>query len=160
MLTAEWSDQLLRFFRRLLDFYQKFLALEQKKYSILLSGKLEQLDGCMKTEQAFVLKARGLERKRQSLLTAAGADQHSFRELIGQTVPPRQAEMQEVYQKLAAVFAAVRRENKKCNTMAQIKLGYVSRVLSQVSHQSKMKQIYGKDLQPTGKPEGPFSRKV
>ena len=160
MLTAECSDQLLCFFHSLNDFYKKFLKLEQDKHTILLSGKLDQLDSCMKQEQAFVLEARGLEQKRQSLLKKAGAGEHSFHELISQTEPSRQSAMQKVYGDLSSALADVQQVNQKCNELARIKLGYVSHVLSKMENQPELKQIYGKDSHLSGNPERTFSRKV
>jgi hypothetical protein len=160
MLTKEWSDRLLGFFKGLLDFYKKFLALEREKYNILISGRLEQLDGCMKREQAFSLKARGLEQKRQDLLKEAGEGQSSFRELIGQTEPSLQPNMRKIYSELSSTVSDVQRTNKKCSEITHMKLGYVSQMISKAENGPELKQIYGKKQGQAEMPEDSFSKKV
>lgn len=159
MIDAEWSDRLIQFFESLLDFYKEFLSFEQEKYSIIASGKLNELDSYLKREQAFVLKARGLDQERIKTLEEAGAAEGTFREMIPQLEPSRQERMKSLYEQISDTVNKLQSVNKRCSQMTRLKLGRVSKVLSSLENHPELKQIYGKKLQNAGS-EGTFSRKI
>lgn len=163
MVSSEWSKKLVRFFEEMLGFYRKFLALEQEKYTVLISGKpedLKKLDGYMKREQAFALKARGFESDRQKMLTEAQAPQGTLRELIAQIDPASKADMQKLYQELSDVIAEVQSTNKKCARITKIKIDSVSHVLSNIENHPELRKIYGDQLKDAEKSKTVFSEKV
>lgn len=160
MIDAERSDKLLRFFGNMLAFYQDFLTFERDKYNIIASGELEKLDEALKQEQAFTLKARGLEIERKKLLEEAGAAQYTFRELIPQVELSRQEPMKKLYSDISATVADVRQVNERCSRMTHLKMGRVSQILSKIEDHPELKQIYKSNLQNPAGGEGSFSRKV
>lgn len=160
MINGEWSDKLIHFFDGLLAFYKKFLSFENEKYDTIISGKLDQLDSCLKQEQAFVLKARGLDHDRKMLLEEAGAAQDTFREMIPNLEPSRQETMQKLYEEISDTISSIQSMNKRCSQMIKIKLGQVSKVLSQLENHPELKKIYSDKLQNVEQPEGTFSRKI
>ncbi len=160
MINAEKSERLVRFFEDLLVFYQKFLDLEREKYSIVLSEKLESLDECMNREQAFSLKARGLESSRQELLKEMGIQQSTFRELIPQVDLSKQEQMQSLYQELSSTVSSIQSVNSKCTNMIRFKRERVSHILAQAENHPELKQIYGSKLRSTAEHPVSFSKKI
>ena len=160
MIDEEKSERLVRFFEDLLAFYQKFLALEREKYSVVLSEKLESLDECMNREQAFSLKARGLESSRQELLKEIGVQQSTFRELIPQVDLSRQEQMRNLYQELSNTVSSIQSVNSKCTKMIRVKSGRVSHLLAQAQNHPELKQIYGSKLQSAAEHPVSFSKKI
>ena len=56
-------------------------ALEQRKIAAVRAGNLDELDQCMKQEQAAALDLRGREQKRTALMKELGLEQVSLRAL-------------------------------------------------------------------------------
>ena len=161
MIDAKQSDRLLRFFEDMLLFYKDFLTFEQKKYDIILSGDYAKLDEALKQEQAFTLKARGMESERTKLLQETGASGSTFRELIPQIEPSRQEKMQKLYEDISAVIESIRQTNGRSSQMIRIKMNHVSKVLSNLENHPELKQIYNDKLKKKQvNPKGTFSRKI
>lgn len=55
-------------------------ALEQRKITAVQNGNLEELEQCMKQEQAAALDLRGREQKREAMLRELNLEQVSLRE--------------------------------------------------------------------------------
>ena len=159
MVDAAWSDRLLRFFRDMLAFYEEFLSFEKEKYAVLVSGKLKELDTCLKREQAFTLKARGFEHNRVRLLKEAGVSDGTFRELISKLEPSRQEPMKKLYGEISGTVGRLQNTNSRCSQMTRVKLGRVSHILSNAENHPELKRIYGKKL-PDAEPGSTFSEKI
>jgi hypothetical protein len=160
MLDAEKSERLIRFFEDLLVFYQEFLDLERKKYNVVLSEKLGSLDEGMNQEQAFSLKARGLESSRQGLLKEMGIQQCTFRELIPQVDLSKQEQMRSLYQELSSTVSSIQSVNSKCTNMIRFKRERVSHILAHAENHPELKQIYGSKLQGAAEHPVSFSKKI
>ena len=161
MIAAKQSDRLIGFFRNMLSFYRDFLAFEQEKHGVILAGNFAKLDAALKREQAFTLKARGLESEREKLLQETGASGGTFRELIPQLDPSRQDEMRGLYEELSKTVGDIRQINERSDRMIRVNLARVSKTVSQLEGNPELKQIY-KEKDFKGEPgrESTFSRKI
>ncbi|MDR1961217.1 MAG: flagellar protein FlgN [Gracilibacteraceae bacterium] len=63
------------------DFYEELVRLEEEKMRIIVENKPHLLEGIIKQEEAAVMKAQGLEIKRQELQDAWGAPGRTLREI-------------------------------------------------------------------------------
>lgn len=160
MIDAERSDRLLRFFEDMLSFYQEFLAFEQEKHGVILSGDFAKLDAALGREQAFTLKARGMESDREKLLRETGAPGGTFRELIPQLEPSRQDELRRLYEGISSAVGDIRRINERSDRMIRVNLGRVSKALSALEGNPELKRIYRNDLKSEPGAESTFSRKI
>lgn len=159
-MDVEWSEKLVHFFEEMLAFYKEFLVLEQKKYTVLLSGELGELDNCIKREQAFTLKARGMECDRKELLQKAGASESSFRELIPETDLSWREDMGRLYRRISDTVEEIRATNEKCAKITKIKLGAAARVVSGTEKDPELKKIYGEKTQSGNEERTFFSEKI
>lgn len=160
MIEAEQADRLLRFFDEMLAFYRSFLAFEREKYEIIVSGDFAKLDESLRQEQAFTLKARGLEGDRVKLLEETGCTQYRFGDLAGEMDPSRSGTMQKLCEEISATLENVRLVNERAAGMTRMKMARVSKTLSEMENHPELKKIYGNKLSESAGPESTFSRKI
>lgn len=160
MLDSKTAGRMISYFSGLLDFYEKFLALEQDKHSDLAEGKLNLLDGCMKKEEVFVLKARGLEQERMKLMEQISMPKARFRDIIPLFPADCRGQIQTLYEKLSSVLLKLRETNGENQAITERKLRRASAVIAKAKGHPELEKIYGKS---TGSPnQGPvfLSKKI
>lgn len=146
MMDTESSGRLISYFKKLLEFYRKFLKLEQNKREYLEQNKLDRLDECIKQEQAFVLRARGLERERMELLQKVHYPNAKFRELIPRFPSGDREQAQSLYESLSSVLTDMQKTNKENQRLTEQKLRRASVVLDKLKGQPELRKIYGEKL--------------
>lgn len=160
MIDEKTSDCMISYFGRLLEFYEKFLDFETEKHEILEQGKLDRLDECMNREQAFVLKARGLEQERAGLMQRAPLPKARFREIIPQFPSERREQIQALYEKLSSVLTDLKETNRQSSLLTERKLRRASVVLDQLKGRSDLQKIYGQKTGDGCPPTGFLSKKI
>ncbi len=160
MLDSGTARNLTALFETMLEFYQKFLAMEQEKLDVLKKGQLEALDPLLRREQAFVLRAKGLELDRQHLLEGTENSKATFRELLKLFVPEEREKPQKLYGELSAVINRLQKVSSDSERLLQIKSLRAAAVLNKLENDPKLRQIYNEKLNKT-KPDRPvFSEKI
>lgn len=160
MLDQKTEETLLSFLRELTEFYRNFLKLETDKQAELEEGLLDRLDARMKEEQAYVLRARGLEVRRRKLMELTPQPEATFRELIGLFSPERQGTAREIYDSLSSMLLELRETNQKNNRLAELKLRQVSAVLAKLENRPDLKEMYDEKLESRSRPSGILSKKI
>lgn len=160
MLDQKTEETLLSFLRELTEFYRNFLKLETDKQAELEEGLLDRLDARMKEEQAYVLRARGLELRRRKLMELTPQPEATFRELIGLFSPERQGTAREIYDSLSSMLLELRETNQKNNRLAELKLRQVSAVLAKLENRPDLKEMYDEKLESRSRPSGILSKKI
>lgn len=160
MLDYEISDRLISFFDGLLEFYQEFFKLEQDKQKDLETGRLDRLDECMKKEQAYVLRARGLEQERQRLVAQAAPEGALFRDLIPLFARERQERVQSLYEHLSSILFELRRVNRANNLAAENKVRQAAAAIAKIRKQPELRRIYDERLQAGNQPPAFLSKKI
>jgi len=159
MIDQETSDCMLSYFIQLLEFYRKFLDFEKEKLGFLEQDRLDQLDECIKREQVFVLKARGLEQERAELMLKISQPQARFRELIPLFPSGSQEQMRDLYEKLSSVLTDFQETSRKSNLLLEQKLHQSSAVLNQLKGRPELQKMYGEKLHSSSSPAF-FSKKI
>ena len=160
MIGTEQTDRLLRFFEEMLAFYRDFLEFERRKYGIIVSGDLAKLDESLRQEQAFTLKARGLESDRVKLLEKTGCSGFPFRDLPAEVDPSRREAMQKLYENISVTVRGVQQVNKRCAGMTKVKMARASKTLSEMENHPELKKIYGEKFKGNTGTGSTFSRKI
>ncbi len=160
MIEEKTADLMVSFFEKLLEFYQKFLEFEKEKQGYLKNEKLNRLDKCMKMEQAYVLRARGLEQERMKLMQQTPNPKARFRELISQFPESRRDQMQKMFQELSSVLTELKKVNSENNLLAERKLRLASVAISKLSNQPELQKIYSKKIQSGSPPPAFLSKKI
>lgn len=160
MLDHDLADQFLDYFDRLLQFYTGFLNLEKEKYEGLLNNHLSLLDGQLKKEQAFVLKARGLEHEREVLMEKTQTPGAVFRDMIPQFESGKREKMQKLYDDLSRTLLQLQKISEKANSLTQVKMQKAKRTVQELQHNPELKKIYDQTLSVKDHPSSVFSKKV
>lgn len=126
MMDQKTGGELIAYFRRLVSFYQKFLEMETGKYQILKQNHLEKLNQTLKKEQAFTLKARGLEVERKKRMEKTEAPNAVFRDLIPLFPPDQQKEARSLYHTLSITLNHLKLVSDKSNRLIRLKLHRIS----------------------------------
>ena len=158
MIDDALAGRLCDFFGGLLEFYRNFLSLETEKYGDISAGRLASVNARIKTEQAFVMRARGLEADRRKLLEEAGAEQATMRELVPLLPTEKQLAMQDLHTELSRTLNCLKRTNDNCQQMTKDKLRQISKTLSNLEDHPELKQIYGSAAESGT--DGVFSIKI
>lgn len=160
MIDEKTSDCLISYFNRLLEFYRRFLNFEIEKRGYLEHGQLDRLDECMKKEQAFVLKARGLEQERIRLMERTPRPEARFREIIPQFPSGLREQVQDLYEKLSSVLTELKETTRRSSLLMEQKLRRVSVTLDRLKGHTDLEKIYGLK-NAGGRPSSEFlSRKI
>lgn len=160
MMNAAMSDKLYAFFGGVLEFYRNFLSLETEKYGDIAAGRLRAVNARMAKEQAFVMRAKGLELERRKLLAEAGAEQATMRELIPMLPLEKQPDLRMLYTELSRTVNSLKRTNDRCQELTKVKLKQVSNKLSSLENHPELKQIYGSTPKQEPGTDGFFSIKI
>lgn len=160
MLEKTAMDDLTAFFERLLAFYRSFLQLESEKYADVKAGRLDRLDRRIRGEQAYLLKARGLERERLSLQEKAGCPGATFRELIPLFAPERQETARKLYADLSSVIRELKRTNEDCNRLTDAKLRKAEKIVESLRNDPGLAAAYDAKVKKAKRAAGLFSKKV
>lgn len=160
MLDKPTEDRLTGLFERLLAFYKKFLKLESEKFADVSAGSLDRLDGRIRDEQAYLLKARGLEQERLALEEQAGCPGAAFRELIPLFEPERRETAQKYYEDLSSVIRELKETNRECNRLTGVKLHQAKNILEKLQDNPELKAVYDSKIRAKTQAAGLFSKKV
>ena len=160
MLDKPMADKLISFFERLLAFYKKFLKLESDKYADVKAGSLERLDRRIREEQAYLLKARGLEQDRLSLEKQAGRPGATFRELIPLFEPEQREKAEKLYKDLSGTIRELKQTNENCNRLTDVKLHRAAMILEKMQNSPELKAVYDSKVRARKQTSGLFSKKV
>ena len=131
------TSALLAFLEALSQALDALTALQQQKLTALRGHDLEQLNDCMKQEQALSLSLRSLERQR----TALAADV-PLGELSRLCPPDRQAEVTALTEHLRRQREVLKSAQNAAYTLAQKELRAVNRALEAQGVSPEMAQHY------------------
>lgn len=160
MLDKTASDRLIGFFERMLEFYKNFLALESEKCKDVQAGSLDRLDGRIREEQAFLLKARGFEHERLALQEQAGCPGASFRDILSLFGPERQDTVQKLYKDISSAVRELKETNEECNRLTGVKLHRATNILEKLQNNPELKAVYDSKIATKKQAAGLFSKKV
>ena len=99
MDAALWKEYLGQL-DKLADTLEKLTELEREKTHAVSAGDLEAVDACMKKEQVFSLNLRGLDQKREKLLSQMGLTGSTLSQLESQSPPELLLESRKTAEKL------------------------------------------------------------
>lgn len=149
------------FLRDYCRFYKDFLNLEKEKLDDIRQGRYEALDKHIRNEEAFVLKSRGLEAERLSLMERLGKKDAVFSEIIpmfDETVRPQ---LLEIFDEFSKTIFELKEVNSTCNELAQLKLTTIQNVLKKMNGEGGLSGIYDKQAKNLGDVKSSFiSKKI
>ncbi len=142
MINKTLSDKMLPFFQKYLAFYKDFLQLETDKYNDMANNIVSTLDKRVKTEQAYMLKSKGLEIERDKLVAQTGSPKSTFRQLIPMFDPSMQDQIREIYEELSQVLLYLKEINLRCNQLTELKLHKIEIDCQKMSKNPELQKQY------------------
>ena len=104
-------------------------ALEQRKIAAVQAGNLDELEQCMKQEQAAALELRGREQKRAALLRELGLEQVPLRELPNQCPPQFRGHASEVVEQVRRSYQVLSSAQTAARTLMESDLRHIQQEL-------------------------------
>lgn len=133
------------------DLYTNFLELEYEKYDTVLKNDIETLDDIVSKEQAFYLKMRGLEQKREKLIDSMGMSGKTLKEII-ELLGDEKSILIEDFDKLNNIISEVKKISHMCKTLLEVRLHRIDKAMSQLGEKDntytngEIKKTNGKSL--------------
>ena len=84
-----------------IDLFRSLTTVEQQKLDAAVANDLSILEDCMKKEQAFVLRLRGLEQQRDTLQGKLKMKDLKFREILSRVPDEVKEELTPLFQELS-----------------------------------------------------------
>lgn len=102
--------------------FQTLIPLEQEKLEAALKNRPSFVEDCMNKEQAAILRLRGLEQKRESILQSLGMESLTFRQIIEQA-PEAEAEvLRPLFEELSSQIRTFQEINASAKDAIEVNL--------------------------------------
>ena len=115
--------------KELIELFDALIAVEQKKLDSVVNNNISVVEECMKKEQAFVLRLRGLEQQRESIQTAMGMQGMAFREILTKVPQEILDELAPLFQEHSEKVRAFQSVNDNAKDAIQVNLYQIQSVL-------------------------------
>ena len=101
--------------------YSSLLELEHEKYDAVIKADIETLDDIVSKEQAYYMKMRGDEQKREKLLESMGFSGKTLREIIDVSQGEEKVRLNDVFNELNDLLKEVKKINGMCRTLIEVR---------------------------------------
>lgn len=118
------------------DFYDEMVDLWQRKVEILRRNMLHEMENQSKREEAGMLRARGLEKRRLDMQTKIGYPNVKLQTMIDQTQGTTQQELREIKTRLNRSVTMLKSLNETCAMLVEDRLNFIDEKVQQLSKAS------------------------
>ena len=160
MISQDDAKNYLDLMYRYVDFYKEFIALEKLKMEDLSQRQLERLDQRVREEEAFLLRAKGMEQKRTAFLEAYQLNDKKMSEIMPLFPPAYQGDIQRKFDELSGILLDLKEINSRCNTMTELQLKRIQLRIAEMQEESAQQSLRIKLTKKGGKKDGRLSQKV
>lgn len=117
-----------------LELYNEFIDIEQKKYDAIVKDDINSINKIVSQEQAYFLKLKGLELKREQIFSDSLYKDKTLKEIIEYTDGDQNKKFIELHKKISSTLIDFKRINAQCQILAEIRLHKVQNILSHSEH--------------------------
>ena len=160
MINESLANEFILFFQDYLSFYKDFYQLETEKYDDISMNRVSRIDTHVKKEEAFMLKSRGLELKRDRLVAKTELPKATFRELIPLFEPPQREQIQKIYNELSQVLLDFKEINLRCNYLTELRLHRIQTDLKKLENRPELQKLYTAQAREGMSAPGFLSKKI
>lgn len=125
-------NSLYDFLKEGTQLYSNLLDLEYEKYDAVIKADIKTLDDIVAKEQAYYMKMRGNEQKREKLLEKMGLGGKTLREIIDMSQSEEKAMLNDAYNELNELLKEVKKINGMCRTLIEVRLRRVDNALNEL----------------------------
>ncbi len=151
MINQDDAKDYLDLMCRYVSFYEEFVALEKLKMKDLSLHQLERLDQHVRGEEAFLLRAKGLDQKRTAFLNAYQLSDKKMSEIIPLFPQPYQRDIQQKFDELSGILLDLKQINSRCNTMTELQLHRIQLKIAEMQDGSTRQHGHIKITKKSGK---------
>ncbi len=117
-------DTLYELLKENSELYKIFLDLEYKKYDAVIKNDIKALDDIVSKEQAYYLKIRGIEQKREKLMDSLGMTGKTLKEIIDSTGNDI---LEDQYEELNNTITELKKINSLLKTLIKVRLNRIDK---------------------------------
>ena len=117
-------DTLYELLKENSELYKIFLDLEYKKYDAVIKNDIKSLDDIVSKEQAYYLKIRGIEQKREKLMDSLGMTGKTLKEIIDST---GNHILEDQYEELNNTITELKKINSLLKTLIKVRLNRIDK---------------------------------
>lgn len=160
MIDQSLGKEFIAFFERYLSFYKEFLQLEKEKFDIVSTNRVSELDGCVKREEAFMLKSKGMDLERDRLMQKTEKPNATFREIIPLFDESQREAVQTLFDTFSKVLLEFKELNLRCNYLTELRLNRIKIELKKLENRPDLQKLYNEKAKEKGIGPTFLSRKV
>jgi len=161
MMDKKLSLEYLEFLKNYINVLKEFIEVENRKFEILSLNQLDMLDDCVKLEEVYLLKTRGLEQERLKYMERLGHPDLKFRKLIPLLPEEVKEDYTKVFEEISDTVKELRRINLQANSAAKIRLQQIEKVIDKLeSNNTALKNSYNREAQKENKASNFISKKI
>lgn len=122
-------DKLEKVILEMTDLFKQAKPLEQEKLNAAASNQVTFVEDCMKREQALLLKIRGLDQKRESVLKELGYQGKTFREIIDMQEGKEKEKLCALFEDFSKAIKEFSSINEEALKIIKVNLHQIDKVL-------------------------------
>lgn len=103
-------------------FLQEIAVVEEEKFQAAIKNHILVIEECIKKEQAFVLRSKGLEQKRRQIQKAMNAEDMTLKQIIENAAPEEKEALQAAYLELQKNIEIYQEIHGRAKTAIEVNL--------------------------------------
>jgi len=116
------TDLLSNILKETAEMYEGFIRLEYDKYDAVITDNTARLDEIISIEQAFFLKMRGLEQKRQKITKDMNMQDKTLKQILELAQHEEKAKLKVEHERLLKALNDFKKINSECKSLIEVKL--------------------------------------
>lgn len=160
MVEKKLCLEYLEFLNNYSSVIKDFIEIEKKKFEMLSNDQLDGLDDCVKQEEVYLLKTRGLEQERIKYMERLGCSGYKFRQLIPVLPKELQSDFINTFNDMTDSVKELKRLNLQANSAAKIRLQQIEKIIEKLENNSQQNSGYTNQAQKEGKSTSFISKKI
>lgn len=129
-------NDFIAFIKELIQFFDELTMVEKTKLQAAIHNDIPTIEDCMKKEQVELLKFRGLEKRRQAILSSLGLENKTFSEILETVESSYKEELSSIYIKLNSAVKLYRDTFDSAKNVIEVNLHNIEKTLAQLKHQN------------------------
>jgi hypothetical protein len=129
-------NDFIAFIKELIQFFDELTQVEKTKLQAAIQNDIPTLEDCMKKEQVELLKFRGMEKRRQTILSSLGWENKTFSEILETAEATYKEELSAIYIKLNSAVKLYRDTFDSAKNVIEVNLHTIEKTLAQLKHQN------------------------
>lgn len=116
----------------IISFFEELTLVEQNKLEAIHTNNIARMEEYMKKEQAFILKLRGMDKKREQIQKELGYENFTYREIIDHSPDDIKDTLNQLYQKLEQKLTVYKSVSNHANSAIELNIHKIDTVIEKL----------------------------